>query len=109
MSEADTETGPAINEQDGPIKKNRIVDDAVQKSGLKKRDVKLSLDALLEALGAHLVEGQTLNLPPLGKIKVAKVVDGPNGEVVTLKLRKSKVISAFEGDADAEGIADGDD
>lgn len=70
------------------VKKAELIDRAVEKSGLKKRDVKPSVEAAMEVLAEALIKGEELNLPPLGKLRVVKSKDVNNGaKVLTLKLR----------------------
>lgn len=73
------------------IKKPVFLDQAVARSGVKRKDAKLAIEAALEELGAALLRGDELNLPPLGKIKVIK--DKPlnaGAHALTLKVRTMK-------------------
>ena len=70
----------------------------------KKKDVKLIVDATLAILGKALSDGEELNLPPLGKIRIVKARDAGGVEVVTLKLRR-KTAGAGGGGAAGEDAA----
>ncbi|ARU00506.1 HU family DNA-binding protein [Yoonia vestfoldensis] len=74
-----------------PLKKPELLDQLVARSGLRKRDAKLALDAALALIGEALARGDDLILPPLGKIRRVKAKDlGAGAHLLTLKLRSSK-------------------
>lgn len=92
------------------VKKAELIDKIVERTGLKKRDVKPSVEAALEEFAATLLAGKSLNLPPMGKIKMMKCKDLENGaQVLTLKMRTTKpsvaVDRALDVDAEAAPIA----
>lgn len=60
-----------------------LVDQVAERTGGKKADVKATVEATLEAIGIALASGKDLNIPPLGKLRVAK----NKPPVMTLKLR----------------------
>ncbi|KPP84842.1 MAG: DNA-binding protein HU-alpha [Rhodobacteraceae bacterium HLUCCA08] len=75
----------------GPVlKKPELVDRIVAESGLKKKDVKPVLEAMLTVLGKALANGEELNLPPLGKVKVNNQKDMAKARVLNLRLRQPK-------------------
>ena len=57
-------------------------------TGSRKKDVKLIAEATLAIIGQALSDGEELNLPPLGKVRIVKSRDAGAAEVVTLKLRR---------------------
>ena len=63
-----------------------LVDLVTQSSGLKKKDVKLVVEATLAQIGAALEKGQSLNLAGLGKMRVVRAAS-ESGGAITLKLR----------------------
>ena len=65
----------------------------------KKKDVKLIVEATLAILGKAISDGEELNLPPLGKVRIVKARDAGAAEVVTLKLRR-RTPGAGDGEAD---------
>ena len=73
------------------LKKPALLDAVVERTNLKKRDVKPAVEAALAVIGDALREGTVVNLPPLGKLRVvkSKSLDG-GAAVVTLKLRTPK-------------------
>jgi hypothetical protein len=65
------------------IKLRNLVDAVAADTGAKKPEAKKMIEAVLAALGAGLAAKSVFNVPPLGKLRVAK----SNGTVLTLKLR----------------------
>ncbi|MGB5864609.1 MAG: HU family DNA-binding protein [Sulfitobacter sp.] len=70
------------------LRKKELFDLVVTRSGLKKRDVKPVVEAMLAVLGDALAEQREMNLPPLGKIKVQRGKELPDGRALVLKLRQ---------------------
>ena len=70
------------------LKKAELIEAVVERAGLKKKDVKPAVDAILAFLGEAITAGRTLNLPPLGKLRVTRNEDKPNGSMTVLKLRR---------------------
>ncbi|QFS82243.1 integration host factor subunit alpha [Roseivivax sp. THAF40] len=70
------------------LKKRELIDKVVRRSGVKKRDAKPAIEAALEILGEALAEGRDLNVKPFGKMKVQRVRDTGNGQVLVTKVRQ---------------------
>lgn len=64
-----------------------LVDRVIAASGAKKAAARSVTEAVLKELGDALSSGQVLNLPGLGKMRVARAAEGPAG-AMTLKLRR---------------------
>ena len=90
------------------IKKKELIDLVVERSGLKKKDAKPAVEAVIDVLGELIAEGRDLNLPPLGKIKHQRTRDTPNARIIMLKVRQGKSGSAGQDNA-KESVADDDD
>ncbi|UWQ93383.1 HU family DNA-binding protein [Rhodobacteraceae bacterium M382] len=71
------------------MKKKELVDLAVERSGVKKRDAKPAIEAALAILGETLADGRELNLPPLGKVKINRTADNGKTKVIICKVRQS--------------------
>ncbi|MFU8865568.1 MAG: HU family DNA-binding protein [Rhodobacterales bacterium] len=98
-----TSTVPVVT---GPeLKKRELLERVVTRSGVKKRDAKLVVEAMLAVMGEALAEGEELNLPPFGKLKINRVKESPNGRILNCKLRQG-VSGPRE---DKEGLAEADD
>ena len=80
------ETRPAITNE---LKKPELIDRVVALSGMKKKDAKPVVEAMLSVMGQAITDGEQLNLQPFGRLRVVKTKDLPNGQAVTLKLRRS--------------------
>lgn len=72
---------------DAPIKKPEFIDRVVAETGMKKKDVKPVVEAMLAVLGRALSDGEELTMPPLGKLMIKRVKEAPNAKILTLKLR----------------------
>lgn len=72
------------------LSKKELIDRVVESSGIKKKDAKPVIEAMLRELGDALSRGDTLNLQPFGKgiVKTRKSLS--NAEVVEIRLRRSK-------------------
>jgi len=83
---------PAVSVPQGEmIKKPEFLDRAVARTEVKKREAKPAIEAALAVLAEALVNGEELNLPPMGKLRVVKSKDvGEGAKVLTLKLRTMK-------------------
>ncbi|MBR9844470.1 MAG: DNA-binding protein [Rhodobacteraceae bacterium] len=87
----------------GPeMKKKELIDMVVERSGIKKRYAKPTIEAALAVLGEALDEGRELNLRPFGKMKVQRAKDVANGKVMMVRLRQPKNAP----DEAKEGVAD---
>ncbi|KIN72199.1 HU family DNA-binding protein [Sulfitobacter guttiformis] len=87
-------TTPSVVEKLSPVvvseelKKKELFDLVVARSGMKKKDVKPVVEAMLGVLGDVLAEQRELNLQPLGKLKVQRAKELPDGRALVLKLRQ---------------------
>ena len=98
-----TSTVPVVT---GPeMKKKELVDRVVTRSGIKKKDAKPVVEAMLAVLGAAMAEGRELNLQPMGRLKVARVKDTGNGQVLVCRVRQG----GGNGNGDKEALAEDDD
>ena len=85
-----TDTGSDATTEDNVMRKRDLIDRVVEQSGVKKKDAKPAIEAALAILGEALSNEEQLNLPPLGKIMVNRKKELDNGEVLVVKLRRSK-------------------
>ena len=76
-------TEPTLKVQ---LKKKEFFDRVVDRSGVRKGEAKTAIEAALAVLGEALANGEELNLPPLGKIKVARQKSTPRGIAYNLRL-----------------------
>ncbi|MCF8487115.1 MAG: HU family DNA-binding protein [Rhodobacteraceae bacterium] len=69
------------------VKLRDLVERVVETTGGKKKGVKEIVEATLTQLGAALAKGEELNLPGVGKVRVARSVDRDGRAMMTLKVR----------------------
>ncbi|MDU8913366.1 HU family DNA-binding protein [Aestuariicoccus sp. MJ-SS9] len=70
------------------MRKKELVEQAVARSGVKKRDAKPAIEAALAILGEALADGRELNVAPFGKMKVTRLKKGVNGQVINARVRQ---------------------
>ena len=93
---------PVVN---GPaLTRKALMEQAVTRSGIKKKYAKPAIEAALAVLGQALADGREIKLPPLGRGKVTRTRDKANGNVIVLRLRQSSGADDVADDTD-----DGDD
>jgi len=82
------ETGEAPSGPD--LKKQELLQKVVTRSGIKKKDAKPVVEAMLEVLGEALADGRELNLQPFGKLKHNRTKETPTARIIVAKIRQSK-------------------
>jgi nucleoid DNA-binding protein len=86
-----TASKPVVAEPD--LKKKELIDQVVERSGIKKKDAKPVVEAMLAVLGETIADGRELNLAPLGKLRINRVKEANNGRVIICKLRQPKPVA----------------
>lgn len=86
---ADTEPQTAGADRGTALKLRELVSRVSDTTGGKKKDVKEIVEATLTALGEALAKGEELNLPGVGKVRVAKSADKEGRSLMTLKVRSA--------------------
>lgn len=95
-----TSAAPVVT---GPeMKKRDLIDRVVKRAGVKKKEAKPVVEAMLAILGEALTDGRDLNLKPLGRLKVTRVKDSGNGRVLICRLRQG----GAEGKGAKEALAE---
>ena len=94
----------APTEPDQVMRKRELLDAVISKSGIKKKDAKPVVEAMLEVLGSALQDGRTLNLQPMGKFIVKHEKMLSNGKVLTTRIRQACDLPAndIESETDVE-------
>lgn len=70
------------------LRKKELVDAVVARSGIKKKDAKPVVEAMLAELGEALAAGRELILPPLGRTKLNRERVLDDGRVMIVKIRQ---------------------
>ena len=78
---------------DAPIKKPELIDRVMAETGMKKKDVKPVVEAMLSVLGKALLNGEELNVQPMGKLMINRSKETANATIVHLKLRHSNKVN----------------
>ncbi|SLN11667.1 HU family DNA-binding protein [Pseudooctadecabacter jejudonensis] len=71
-----------------PVKKPELIDRIVTETGLKKKDVKPVVEAMLAVMGRALSDGEDMNLQPLGKVMIKNTKELSNATVMNIKIRQ---------------------
>ncbi len=80
------------------LRKKELIELVVGRSGMKRKDVKPVVEAMLAVLGDAFAEQREMNVPPLGKFKVQRAQKKPDGRALVIKLRqKSAALNATPG------------
>ena len=89
----------------GPMmRKKELIDTVVARSGIKKRDAKPVIEAMLAVLGSAISDGRDLNLHPMGKLKVNRTKTGKGSKIMICKLRQNlEAIGRSEHGTDTSG------
>lgn len=73
----------------GPVLKIKdLVSRVAGTTGGKKQNVKEIVEATLAALGDALAKGEDLNLPGLGRTRIARTAEKDGASLMTLKVRR---------------------
>lgn len=73
----------------GGLRKKELIDRVVALSGMKKKDVKPVVEAMLAVLGDALSCEEQMMLQPMGKVMIKRRKEVQNGEVLELRIRRS--------------------
>ena len=86
-----------------PMRKKELIDLVVERSGIKKKDAKPVVEAMLAVLGEASGSGRELNLQPLGKLRINRSVERSNGRIIVCKLRQSTAMGENSSEEDNTG------
>jgi DNA-binding protein HU-alpha len=98
MQASDETPEPGARPPATVYRKKDLVDAVAAASGVKKKQVKPVVEAVLAELGLALARGEALNMPPLGRVAVNRSRAGAQADVLILKLRRSRPGAAPEPD-----------
>ncbi|PRY94936.1 DNA-binding protein [Hasllibacter halocynthiae] len=85
---ADSTESPEAPAAAALLGRKQLIERAVARSGLKRKDVRPAVEAALAVMGDALAAGEGLNLPPLGKLRVQRRKAVGNGEVLIARIRR---------------------
>jgi hypothetical protein len=90
------------------LKKKELLDEVVERSGIKKKFAKPVVEAMIDVLGEAISEGREINLQPFGKLKHQRTKDTSNAQIIVAKIRQSKAAGPALDPADRADRADGE-
>ena len=71
------------------MRKKELIERVVERSGIKKKDAKPVVEAMLSVLGDALADHRELALQPFGKVKIKRERILPNGRMMVARIRQS--------------------
>ncbi len=74
------------------LRKKELIERVVARSGVKKKDAKPTIEAMLAVLGEALAAGEELNLQPLGKVMVKKTKELANAKMMVCRIRQRNAV-----------------
>lgn len=81
---------PQVTIEEPTLRKKELIERVVARSGVKKKDAKPTIEAMLAVLGEALAAGEVLNLQPLGKVMVKRNIEKPNAKIMVCRVRQRK-------------------
>lgn len=85
------------------LKKKELIDTVAERANIRRGGARVAIEAALEVLGEALEEGRSLNLLPLGKMKVNQIrVNAAGEKIIVAKLRKPAKKAETSEDTSAE-------
>jgi len=87
-----TPTAPAPEVASPMLRKKELIERVVARSGIKKKDAKPVIEAMLSVLGEALANGEDLNLQPLGKVMVKKTKELANAKMMVTRIRQRNAV-----------------
>lgn len=85
---ADPAPAPVAKVKAPALKIKDLVTRVAEATGGKRKGVKEMVEATLAALGDALSKGEDLNLPGLGRTRIARMAEKDGGSLMTLKVRR---------------------
>ncbi|WP_224815085.1 HU family DNA-binding protein [Hasllibacter sp. MH4015] len=89
MAKAPEPAAPATAEADERLRRPDLIEAVSNRVSVKRSDVKMVMDVLLDELGKALDKADEIVVPPMGKLMVKKRMEKPNGAVLTIKLKRA--------------------
>jgi len=76
---------PVVTER---ARRGDLLDALAERSPMRRADLKVMMELVLEEMGKLIDDGDEIVLPPLGKLTVKKRVERPGGDMLTIKLKR---------------------
>lgn len=70
------------------LSKKQLIDAVVTRTGVKRREARPAVEAVLAIMGEAMAEGRVLNLSPFGKLRTARVKAVENAQIIVARIRR---------------------
>lgn len=74
---------------DDRLKRPDLIEAVAKRVSLKRSEVKMVFDVVLDEIGKAMDASDEVVVPPLGKLMVKKRMEKPNGDMLTVKLKRA--------------------
>lgn len=85
------------------LSRKALIEETVLRSGVKKKDAKPVVEAMLAILGETVAAGRDLNLKPFGKLHINRSESRSNGTVHVCRLRQPLAEEKAQNENEAAG------
>ncbi len=72
------------------LRRPDLIQAVADRVSLKRSEAKMVFDVVLDEIGKALDANEEVIVPPLGKLMVKKRLDKPNGQMLTMKLKRAQ-------------------
>lgn len=86
---AEDATTPSTPVVDDRLKRPDLIEAVAKRVSLKRSEVKMVFDVVLDEIGKAMDASDEVVVPPLGKLMVKKRMEKPNGDMLTVKLKRA--------------------
>lgn len=84
--DATTSSTPVVDDR---LKRPDLIEAVAKRVSLKRSEVKMVFDVVLDEIGKAMDASDEVVVPPLGKLMVKKRMEKPNGDMLTVKLKRA--------------------
>lgn len=88
------------------VRKKEFIARVIERAQTRQKIAKPIIEATLAVLSEALTNSESLNIQPLGQIKVKRIDEGEKATVVHCRVRMSKAAEASAGDAEEAQVFD---
>ncbi|WP_341861611.1 HU family DNA-binding protein [Gymnodinialimonas sp. 57CJ19] len=85
----DVTAAPSGSADDDRLKRPDLIEAVAKRVSLKRSEVKMVFDVVLDEIGKAMDASDEVVVPPLGKLMVKKRMEKPNGDMLTVKLKRA--------------------
>lgn len=94
----------APEKEDTRFKRPNLIEAVSERTSMKRSDVKMIVELVLDEMGKALDKNEELVLPPLGKVMVKKRQPNPTGsDLLTMKVKRADPLATGTPSENGEG------